>query len=70
MSYENDGRPVRQNCEEHRGGRREKVSRHEGKKTHETREALLVEVTDGGGRVSTGLEEVEWEEPEAALCRL
>ena len=27
-------------------------------------------MTDGGGRPSTGLEEVEWEDPEAALSRL
>ena len=49
---------------------REKVSRREGgKKTHETRVALLAEVTDVGGR-SAGLEEVEWEDPEAMLSRL
>jgi len=38
--------------------------------THETKVALLVEVTDGGGRDSTGLEEVEWESAEAPLSRL
>jgi hypothetical protein len=27
-------------------------------------------VTDGGGRFSAGLEEVEWEDPEAMLSRL
>jgi hypothetical protein len=36
--------------------------------THETKVALLVEVTDGGGRLSTGLEEVE--DAEAPLSRL
>ena len=39
-------------------------------KTHETRVALLAEVTDRGGRLSAGLEVVECEDPEAALNRL
>jgi hypothetical protein len=49
-------------------GRKSVYGREE--KTHETRVALLAEVTDGGGRLSTGLEEFEWEDPEAALSRL
>jgi len=71
----NDGRLVRQNCEQHGGGWRGKgaggksVHRRE-KNTHETKVALLVEVTDAGGRVSTGLEEVEWEDADAPLSRL
>lgn len=75
MSYENDGRPVRRTAKSTEGGKRgqgnrEKVSIREGKKTHETRVALLTELTDGGGRFSAGLEEVEWEDPEAMLSRL
>jgi hypothetical protein len=35
------------------------VERVENKKTHETKVALLAEVTDGGGRISTRPEEVE-----------
>ena len=75
MSYENEGRPVRRiakSTESGEGkGSGEKVSMWEGgKKTHETRVALLTEVTDGGGRFSTGLEAVEWEDPEATLSRL
>jgi hypothetical protein len=38
-------------------GRKSVYGREE--KTHETRVALLAEVTDGGGRFSAGLEEVE-----------
>jgi hypothetical protein len=48
----------------------ERVERVENKRTHETKVALLAEVTDGGGRFSTRPEEVEWEEPEAPLSRL
>jgi hypothetical protein len=39
-------------------------------KTHETKVALLPEVTDAGGRLSTGLEDVEWEDAEVPLRRL
>jgi hypothetical protein len=40
------------------------------KKTHETKVALLPEVTDRGGRLSTGLEEVDCEDIDAPLSRL
>jgi hypothetical protein len=72
----NDGRLVRQNTAKSmeveggdRGAGRKSVYRRE-EKTHETKVALLVEVTDGGGRLSTGLEEAEWEDPDAPLSRL
>ena len=58
-----DGQVIRHNREgtdtEERVGRVEKVERVENKKTHETKVALLAEVTDGGGRFSTRPEEVE-----------
>lgn len=71
-----DGRLVRQNTAKStavegggRGAGRKSI--YWGKeKTHETKVALLADVTDGGGRLSTGLEEVECEDPEAPLSRL
>jgi hypothetical protein len=72
MSCENDGGAVRRTSTEVERGRKgvgKKSVYGREEKTHETRVALLAEVTDGGGR-SAGLEEVEWEDPEATLSRL
>jgi hypothetical protein len=56
-----DGRVIRHNCEgtDTDVERVERVERVENKRTHETKVALLAEVTDGGGRFSTRPEEVE-----------
>ena len=39
-------------------------------KTHETNVAQLRDVIDAGGRLSAGLDDVEWEDAEVPLSRL
>jgi len=48
----------------------ERVIVYKRERTHETKVALLAEVTDWGGRLSVGLEEVEREDADAPLRRL
>jgi len=54
-----DGRVIRHSCEGTDTEVESGVESVENKKTHETKVALLAEVTDGGGRFSTRPEEVE-----------
>jgi hypothetical protein len=62
---------VRQSSKKREGGQAGGKSVYKSKiATHETKVALLVEVIDGGGGFSVGLEEDELEDAEAPLSRL